>query len=195
MRKLQNRISSSHSIPVCDPVLGDDGILYKSIPNAMITLYREQVIPVSNIVKMNQTEMEFLTEMKITDDNIAFQAMDKVHSWGPNRVVLSSVSYLKGSVVILGSDHSPEDGTKTRYKMVVPRLKGFFTGTGDLFSSLLLANYTKKSFKEALQYTVSSIQSVLSNSPKSQEVFNEIRLIQSKEALLVPEYLYPIQEL
>lgn len=172
--------------------MGDDGKLYKAIPSEMIALYRDEVIPEAWIVKMNQTEMEFLTGMKFNGDVDAFNAMDKVHTWGPSYVVLSSVTYREDQIVILGSSYS--NGEHKRYKMTVPRLNGFFTGTGDLFSSLLLSYCTKLNFQDALQYTVSSIQGVLKNSPLIQETFNEINLIGSKDALLLPEFLYPIEE-
>lgn len=51
---------------------------------------------------------------------------------------------------------------RTRVKIVIPKLDGCFTGTGDLFAALMLAWMHKTNdIKVALQNTVASIQGVL----------------------------------
>lgn len=41
---------------VCDPVMGDDGVVY--IPEELIPVYRDKVIPLADIITPNQTELE-----------------------------------------------------------------------------------------------------------------------------------------
>ena len=41
---------------VCDPVMGDDGVVY--IPEELIPVFRDQVIPIADIITPNQTELE-----------------------------------------------------------------------------------------------------------------------------------------
>lgn len=43
---------------VCDPVMGDDGIVY--IPEELIPVYRDKVIPLADIITPNQTELEWV---------------------------------------------------------------------------------------------------------------------------------------
>lgn len=41
---------------VCDPVLGDNGKLY--VPESLIPIYRDVIIPLADVVTPNQFELE-----------------------------------------------------------------------------------------------------------------------------------------
>lgn len=41
---------------VCDPVMGDNGKMY--VPQELLPVYRDEIIPLANIVTPNQFEAE-----------------------------------------------------------------------------------------------------------------------------------------
>ena len=44
------------AVPVCDPVMGDNGKMY--VPAELLPLYREQIVPLADIITPNQYEAE-----------------------------------------------------------------------------------------------------------------------------------------
>lgn len=46
------------SILVCDPVMGDNGKMY--VPEALKEIYKEEIIPLADIVTPNQFELEYV---------------------------------------------------------------------------------------------------------------------------------------
>lgn len=195
------KLKNENLIYVCDPVMGDHGKMYRSIDENIIAFYRNHVIPLATIVKLNQTEIEFLTDMKIKDDNDALKAIDAMHDMNVKNVFISSASYTgdENSICIIGSTKM-EDQSCIRYKMSVPKLKASFTGTGDLFSSLLLAFSTRYEMDVSLQKTVSAIQHVLKYSlehNKSKHVdsqtFIELEMVKSRKELVHPTKVFDIE--
>ncbi|CAD7082181.1 unnamed protein product [Hermetia illucens] len=149
------RQANSQLVYVCDPVLGDGGKLY--VPENLVPIYREQIIPLANVVTPNQFEVELLTQTKITNEQDVWSAMEWFHSRNVNIVVVSSTDF--GSSDILRAYLSVKEGGK--YAMDIPRQGDGtdFTGTGDLFASLLLAHISlQKDPVKAFEYTVSTLQ-------------------------------------
>lgn len=181
--------------------MGDGGVLYKSVPTEMVDLYRKLLFPLANCIKLNQTELEHLSDCKISSEEEAWKAMEKLHEFGAEHVVVSSVSYLGPKTIgVLASTKNAEDGSFARWSMEVSKREEYYTGTGDLFNALLLAWLNKKDTKytlgEAMQLVVSSIQHLLdrSNDAENEKLaMKEIRLIQSAAHVLLPSHLIPIK--
>ncbi len=53
-----NQINPS-IVYLCDPVLGDNGHLY--VPKELIPIFRDELLPISDIITPNQFEIETLT--------------------------------------------------------------------------------------------------------------------------------------
>ena len=91
---------------VCDPVMGDHGKFY--VPEALLPVYRDQILPLADIITPNQFEAELLSGMKITSEQDAFKAMDILHSKGTKSVVITSSELGKeNTLVALGSSINP----------------------------------------------------------------------------------------
>lgn len=75
---------------VCDPVLGDNGFLY--VPKALIPIYQNEIIPLSDICTPNQFEAELLTGVTIESEADAWTALNWFHEKGVKTVVLSSTN-------------------------------------------------------------------------------------------------------
>ncbi|RZC37607.1 pyridoxal kinase [Asbolus verrucosus] len=190
-----NRISSlvkylksvnPNLIYVCDPVMGDNGKMY--VPENLLPVYKDIILPLANIITPNQFELELLTEIKIDNIDAAWKAINLLHKRGCQTVVVSSTEF--GN-----AQHLLALAKNTTYKMIIkiPKLPAVFTGTGDLFTSLLLAwmHKTDNQLKESLEKTVSTLQAVLKRTlqhaggEKSARTM-ELKLIQSKTDIEKP---------
>ncbi|GFP95580.1 pyridoxal kinase [Phtheirospermum japonicum] len=68
---------------VCDPVLGDEGKLY--VPQEMVSVYREKVVPVASMLTPNQFEAELLTGSRIVSEKDGREACNSLHAAGPSK--------------------------------------------------------------------------------------------------------------
>jgi pyridoxine kinase len=145
---------------------------------------------------------------------------------GPPVVILTSLFYgSSDEIVVIASKQlsSPPSSSsppkRVQFKFTVPRLPRYFTGTGDLFSALILAWSTihssnssgsseeeeekeKESFKLICEKSVSTLQLVLRETSAADAAAElagvrtaslrggELRLIQSKKHLESPTILY-----
>ncbi|KAJ1663010.1 putative pyridoxal kinase [Coemansia sp. RSA 1813] len=127
---------------VLDPVLGDDGALY--VPEELVPLYRDVLCPLADLVTPNQFEAESLTGIAIQSLDDARSACDKLHDLGiPNVVITSFALPEKDSekLYLVGSELDKSTGKKHCFYIEFPRLHGYFTGSGDLFTALITARY------------------------------------------------------
>lgn len=88
---------------VCDPVLGDNGALY--VPESLIPIYQNEILPLSDIVTPNQYEAEWLTGIKIASVEDAWKATEWFHSKGVKTVVLSSTDFASNTELIAYLSH------------------------------------------------------------------------------------------
>lgn len=98
------------------------------------------------------------------------------------------------------------------YTMCIPRIKGYFTGTGDLFSALLLGWIDRypEDLQSALEHAVGGVQGVLEETVRriphvslgEQEEYSatwwrsrDLRLVESQEKLIHPDIQHTCTEL
>ena len=171
---------------VCDPVLGDEGKVY--VPQELVFIYRDEVVPLANIVTPNQFEVELLTGIKIHTMDDAIRACNALHDLGPQFVVITSLVIKNNSeqhddndnddnterITILASqcikcnhdtksdESNDDDNNNSPYiKWVVhtPKIPGRFTGTGDVTAALFLA-WTAKTNND-LKLTLEKVASTM----------------------------------
>ncbi|KAL6847069.1 hypothetical protein ACP4OV_022922 [Aristida adscensionis] len=210
-------------IYVCDPVLGDEGKLY--VPEDLISVYQQKVVPVSSMLTPNQFEVELLTGLRITSEQDGLRACNTLHSAGPRKVVVTS-ALIEGKLLLIGSHKktethatcesitclcnrnsrassscmcisSPVEQPPEQFKIEIPKIPAYFTGTGDLTTALLLgwSNKYPDNLETAAELAVSSLQAVLRRTvedykragfdPSTSSL--EIRLIQSQDDIRNPE--------
>lgn len=183
---------------VCDPVMGDQGAMY--VPESLLPVYKNKVVPLSDILTPNQFEAELLTGRKIKTEADALKVMDMLHEMGPDTVVLTSTDLLSKQgdqfLVALGSQKIRKpDGTTTSQKICldIPKVDAVFVGTGDLFAAMLLAwtHHHPKDLKTACEKTVSVMHHVIKRTityanemagpgKKPSPAQLELRMVQSK---------------
>ncbi|XP_073768392.1 pyridoxal (pyridoxine, vitamin B6) kinase a isoform X2 [Danio rerio] len=152
---------------VCDPVLGDNGAMY--VPENLLPIYRDRVVPAADIITPNQFEAELLSGRKIHSEKDAVEVMNLLHSMGPDTVVITS-SDLPSPLgdqylVALGSQKKVRtDGSMVtqQIRMDIPRVDAVFVGTGDLFAAMLLAwTHHHPDLKMACEKTASVLHHVI----------------------------------
>ena len=177
---------------LCDPVMGDDGALY--VKEEIVDIYRAVVVPLANVVKLNKTEAEVLTGLGIASADDVRRSIDVIHDMGPETVVISSCpascfagvdpEYDPHMIYVAGSTRKGRCGSE-RFFMKVPHIEGYFSGTGDLFSALLLGWMAKgDSAETACEKTVATLKVVLERTAAAKSF--ELKLVQSKDAVENP---------
>ncbi|XVF81875.1 hypothetical protein PTKIN_Ptkin15bG0190800 [Pterospermum kingtungense] len=182
---------------VCDPVMGDEGKLY--VPEDLVSVYREKVVPVASMLTPNQFEAELLTKLRIGSETDGREACNILHAAGPSKVVITSIN-IKGDLLLIGSHQKDKEHPPEQFKIVIPRIPAYFTGTGDLMTALLLgwSNKYPDNLDKAAELAVSSLQALLQRTvndyksagfdPQSSSL--EIRLIQSQDDIRNPKLTF-----
>ncbi|KAF9592342.1 hypothetical protein IFM89_014268 [Coptis chinensis] len=190
---------------VCDPVMGDEGKLY--VPPELVSVYREKVVPVASMLTPNQFEAEQLAGFRIDSEKAGLEACNILHAAGPAKVVITSM-HVKDNLCLIGShlkvkvsrQRMMEGQPPEQFKIVIPKIPAYFTGTGDLMTALLLgwSNKYPDNLDTASELAVSSVQALLHRTLADYESVGfdlrssslEIRLIQSKEDIQNPQVNY-----
>lgn len=68
--------------------MGDNGKMY--VPEDILPVYRDIVVPLADIITPNQFEAELITGLKMNDLDGALKVIKKLHEKGVKTVVLSS---------------------------------------------------------------------------------------------------------
>ncbi|XP_055607918.1 pyridoxal kinase-like isoform X2 [Uranotaenia lowii] len=187
---------------VCDPVMGDNGVMY--VPKELLPIYRDEIVPLADIITPNQYEVELLTEKTIQTEDDAWSAIEWFHQKGVKTVAISS-SELGGSNELLALVSHKDGANSQKYRMLIPKQGSgiSYTGTGDLFASLFLAHSTLTNFDmcATMEKTIASLQSVISTTleyipadvrtgkvpPTSAQI--ELKIIQSKKLIEEPKVI------
>ncbi|XP_045472856.1 pyridoxal kinase [Harmonia axyridis] len=179
---------------VCDPVMGDNGQLY--VPEELVPLYQECIVPHAHILTPNQYELELLTGFKISNVDDCWKAIENLHMKGCKTVVVSSSDLGKnGELLALASTLNGE--SCQRVSITLKKKQAIFVGTGDVFASLMLAwmHKTNNDLKVALERTIATLQAILDRTlecakgkPHTPENL-ELKLIQSKRDIEKPQVI------
>lgn len=179
--------------------MGDAGKMY--VPESLLPIYRDEIIPLADIATPNQYEVELLTGMKLATDADAWRGMEWFHERGVRMVALSSSEIGGSNVLIAYLSSKRADGSLEKYKLTIPKQGAVhLTGTGDLFAALLLANTTNipNDLGRAFELTIAAVQAVIevtlsSMTPDMQEgrvpvsaQQRELKIIQSKRQIEAP---------
>lgn len=186
--------TGARAMYVCDPVLGDDGRLY--VPEALIHIYRDKVLPHAYMLTPNQFEAEMLLERRgeIRSLEDALSAVDALHALGPEVVVITTVDCCASEeeVAMLLSTR----GQRAKWLLRLPRVAGHFVGTGDLTAAMLLAWSHRHPLELplAMEKAGAVVQSVLRRTVdaarlpgRPSSVPPELKLVQSKLAIEEPQ--------
>ncbi|KAJ3163132.1 hypothetical protein HDU86_002301 [Geranomyces michiganensis] len=117
--------------------MGDNGKLY--VPEDVVPVYRNVLLPLADYITPNGFEAGLLSGTQINSSETLTTALAALHALGPKLVIITSVTLDSDndpSLLRLAASHAP---SQTRFTIAFRKREGVFTGTGDLFSALLLA--------------------------------------------------------
>jgi pyridoxine kinase len=192
---------------VCDPVLGDNGKVY--VPKELIDVYRNDVIPLANVVTPNQFEVELLTGISIHTIQDAIQACQFLHQKGPDLVLITSIIFnddneQKDKVMTILASERVKDEVSGQFNNHVwsietPIVPGRFTGTGDVTAALILAWTAKiNNLKDTLEKIASTMYALIKYTAQGSDgsvMSRELKLIQSKNMIENPTIIFQAQKL
>jgi len=179
VKDLKNK--NPNLIYVCDPVMGDDGKLYPSVPMEMVEMYKNEVLCHANFLLPNQTECELLTGIKINSIEDAERAADALHQYGIRTVIITSIileTFPNKIYIYVSQDNN-------KFTFNVDRIPISYHGTGDLFASLILSWSLKvDNIFTAIEKTLSTIYIILHDTENSPN--NELQLIRNRDTIINP---------
>lgn len=150
---------------VCDPVLGDEGVCY--VPSELVNIFKTRVIPRAYMITPNQFEAELISGSKISDEQSAIASMLTLFNLGPAVVVLSSAEFpdvSPGKLFCYTMCRSEKhEGKVLISRVVVNKMAGKYTGTGDCTTVLMLAwmHLTGQDTATSLLNSISTVQGIL----------------------------------
>lgn len=187
-----------------DPVMGESGRLY--VPKEQVPIYKK-MLKSATLVTPNKTEFEILSEIKLVDISEIKRGMKFFHDKGVSFVVLTSMEFENDVENLhLYASEKIQSRTKT-YVLKFPKIKGYFSGTGDLFSSLMVKfmhefKDDKDRFRKSIENCVATIEAVIKTTIKldpenntDMKFKNELAIIQSKNELESSSVKYQAQEI
>ncbi|KAI8145044.1 Ribokinase-like protein [Fennellomyces sp. T-0311] len=174
---LKLKAANPDLIYVCDPVMGDWGRLY--VAPEIVPLYRD-ILQVANVITPNQFETEILADVKIDSLASAKAAAEKLHTLGVSNIVITTLKVPQHdvphgillpnatdeSLYCLSSQKSKITGALEQHLIAFPTYQGYFSGTGDMFSALVVARWQEElkkpspSLATATKRVVSSVNAV-----------------------------------
>ena len=174
---------------VCDPVLGDNGKLY--VPKELVNVYRTQLLPLATIITPNQFESELLADRKISNPTDAIEACNEMHKLGPKYIIITSLEDQESDCIHVIASECLDVGKYNQFHLSIRKIPGYYTGTGDLFSALVLGwtFHHPKQFILAVQKALGTMKQVLQRTCSEAGPSAELRLIQSRNDILNPRML------
>ena len=153
-----SQLKGPKTVVLVDPVMADHGKLYKTyteeMAGRMVELCRH-----ADIITPNLTEAGLLLGLPYrgepkTEEEVT-EVLRRLAELGPRKVVLTGVS--RGKMELGSAGYDRETGSY--YYAFAPRVAGSFPGTGDLYSSALLAGLLRgKELGQAMQIAVDYTQ-------------------------------------
>ena len=158
-----NDFNQKDQLVVIDPVLGDNGELYKSIDMRMVDKMR-RFIGMANIITPNFTEAAYIlgkAYTKTINDNDIKEWLILLSEMGPKIVIITSVPDSMSDNDTYAISYNKEDGRF--WKVKCSYIPAYFPGTGDGFTSvvvgsLLSGDSLPMALDRAAQFILSAIR-------------------------------------
>ena len=166
VRHLIRRLKKEDTLTLVDPAMADNGRLYAGFDGTfvkgMAALCRE-----ADVVLPNLTEAALLLEEPFRENPSREEVqalLRRLSTLGPKKIILTGVSYVPGKIGAAAYDR--ESGEFCEY--LDERVEGSFHGTGDLFSSAVLAALLNRrslpqSLAIAARFVLQAIRNTVAN--------------------------------
>ena len=175
----------------CDPVMGDTGRGFYVKPD-IPDMFKNELVPLADIVCPNQFELEALTGIRIESLNDAIDAVNILHKMGPSIVLVTSCKEKDGELGMIASD-------KTNcFRITTPELPlgNGVAGTGDMTTAIFLSRYLEtRDLEKTLELCTASVYGVLDSSYKAAPCKEnksplELKIIDAQGELVSPSHTF-----
>jgi pyridoxine kinase len=193
------RRAAPNALYCCDPVMGDVGRGFYVKPD-IPDMFKNELIPLADIITPNQFELEALTVVTINNIRDARRAIDLIHEKGPRIVLVTSFRSGTGGgqIEMLASD---KNGTYIITTPELPIAVGM-AGSGDLTASVFLSRYLETGdIKKTLELCTASIFGIIEeswqehNTGKVKPQLLELRIIQMQKEIDSPSRFFQARKL
>jgi pyridoxine kinase len=171
----------------CDPVMGDVGRGFYVKPG-IPEIFKNQVVPLADIVTPNQFELEALTGFNTADLGEARKAISALHAMGPGVALVTS--YRGNDAPEKHIDMLASDGASV-YRIRTPELPfgPGMAGSGDLTTAVFLSRYLEtRDVKRTLELTAASIFGIMEATYMAQS--RELLLVSAQNELVSPHFAF-----
>ena len=152
-------------LTVVDPVLGDNGHLYKGMNPDMVNQMRD-LIKLADVITPNMTEMFLLLDKPYRHENLSDEELKAylraLSDQGPSIVIVTSVPVIDNPH--LTSVYAYNRNGNRYWKVTCPFLPAHYPGTGDAFTSVITGSLMQGdslplALDRAMQFTLQGIRS------------------------------------
>jgi pyridoxine kinase len=190
------RAQAPASLYCCDPVMGDTGRGFYVKPG-IPGIFKNELVPLADIVTPNQFELEALTDITTNTINDTLRAVDALHRMGPAAALVTS--FRDGSSAADGGAHigmlaSDKSGVWRISTPELPLGPGV-AGTGDLTTAVFLSRYLETGdLKRTLELCAASVYGILEASFHGRAAAAkgppELLIVQAQEELVSPSHYF-----
>lgn len=182
---------------LCDPVLGDNGSLYVS-PD-LITIYRNAVLPLAEIVTPNHYELEWLSGKTVKTLDDARDCCRVLHSLGSRVVIVTSLNNVArdpGNLVLLASSSLDSSSVET-FTIEFPHLDIYLGGTGDLFAAMLLHGLDRfhNDLRQACTFAINAVQGVIQDTLQRDPTSSDVDVVGSAKQILSSSMSFSVRNI
>ncbi|MBE6687651.1 MAG: pyridoxamine kinase [Ruminococcaceae bacterium] len=167
-----------NSLVVVDPVMGDDGKIYKTYCSELCDGMKS-LVKKANLITPNITEAAYLTQTPYKPDfskSEAYEMLDKLSNFGCEKIVITGI-HNENSIMTVYSDNGQKGVFSC--KMVNKN----YPGTGDIFTSCLTGKMLDgENFAQAVKFSSEFVSMLIEKS--SHYDYPE------REGVLLEKYLY-----
>ena len=133
-----DNFSTKDTFIMVDPVMGDNGKFYSNLTNDFVYGFRK-LCSKAHVITPNLTEASLLLDIPYCSNGYTKEyiqnILSKLSELGPEKVVLTGVSFAENELGCAVYDSK----TKETDFVFEEKVEGVYHGTGDVFSSSLLA--------------------------------------------------------
>ena len=163
LNEIVDLLQDDETLLFVDPVMADNGTLYKCIKPEYIEGMRK-FCKKANVITPNMTEAMFLLDMEYTEgpyhESLVQEILQRLSEFGNDHIILTGVSYDNDRLGAVAYDCA-----RNKYTYAFSRVvNGTFHGSGDVFASVLLGallngKTVEQAMKIAVDFTVYCISS------------------------------------
>lgn len=179
------RNANPNAFYCCDPVMGDNGVLY--VANDIPDFMRNRAVPAADFITPNRFELGWLANQSVNSESDAIAAARRLIGNGRLKsVVVTGLPVGTDGFAALAIE------SNSVWRVVTPKLSfdaSVCCGAGDMTAALLVANFVKTSrLPESMAKAVSSVWGLIKTAEQTNAA--DIPLIAAQSQIEAPDRLF-----